>query len=119
MLKGEQPIINGDGKQTRDYTFVGDVVKANILALKYKGTSTYNVGTGIENDVIKLFHILCTHLNPVCPEQHDSSKVGEQQRSVISYKKIEQELGWRPSVPLEEGLRLTSEYFKSKFSIKK
>jgi UDP-glucose 4-epimerase len=116
MLKGEKPIINGDGKQTRDYTFVGDVVKANLLALKHDGSAIYNVGTSIESDVNKLFYELRNHLNPSCPEQHAPAKAGEQQRSVISYKKIEQELGWHPTVQLDEGLRLTAEYFKKKIS---
>jgi UDP-glucose 4-epimerase len=116
MLKGEQPVINGDGKQTRDYTFVGDIVKANLLALTYDGSNIYNIGTGIESDVNKLFLELRSHLNPLCPEQHALAKAGEQQRSVISYKKIEDELGWKPTVQLEEGLRLTAEYFRKKYS---
>jgi UDP-glucose 4-epimerase len=116
MLKGEKPIINGDGKQTRDYTFVSDVVKANLLALKHDGSAIYNVGTSIESDVNKLFYELRSHLNPSCPEQHAPAKAGEQQRSVISYKKIEQELGWHPTVQVDEGLRLTAEYFKKKIS---
>jgi len=116
MLNGEQPVINGDGKQTRDYTFVGDVVNANLLALKYDGSNIYNIGTGIESDVNKLFLVLRSHLTPLCEEKHAPAKAGEQQRSVISYRKIENELGWKPTVQLEEGLRLTAEYFKKKFS---
>jgi UDP-glucose 4-epimerase len=116
MLKCEQPLINGDGKQTRDYTFVGDVVKANVLALKYNGSSIFNIGTGIENDVNKLFSELREHLSPSCPEQHAPAKAGEQMRSVISSKKIERELGWYPTIQLSEGLCLTAEYFKNKNS---
>jgi UDP-glucose 4-epimerase len=116
MLKGEQPVINGDGKQTRDYAFVGDVVKANVAALQYDGSNIYNIGTGIETDVNKLFLELRSHLNPSCPEQHAPAKAGEQQRSVISSKKIENDLGWKPTVHLEEGLRLTAEYFKNKYT---
>jgi UDP-glucose 4-epimerase len=116
MLNGEQPVINGDGKQTRDYTFVGDVVRANVLALQYDGSNIYNIGTGIESDVIKLFLELRSHLNPTCAEQHTPAKAGEQQRSVISYKKIENELGWKPTVQLEDGLHLTAEYFRKKYS---
>jgi UDP-glucose 4-epimerase len=116
MLKNEKPLINGDGKQTRDYTFVDDVVKANVLALKHDGSAIYNVGTSIESNVNKLFYELRNHLNPSCPEQHAPAKAGEQQRSVISFKKIEQELGWHPTVQLDEGLQLTAEYFKKKIS---
>jgi UDP-glucose 4-epimerase len=116
ILKGDQPFINGDGKQTRDYTFVGDVVKANLLALKHEESTIYNVGTSVESDVNKLFFELRSHLNPSCPENHAPAKAGEQQRSVISFKKIERELGWRPSVQVQEGLQLTAEYFKKKTS---
>jgi UDP-glucose 4-epimerase len=116
MLKGEQPVINGDGKQTRDYTFVADVVKANLLALKYDGSNIYNIGTGIESDVNQLFNELRKHLSPTCPEQHAPAKTGEQQRSVISSKKIEKELGWHPTVQLDAGLKMTAEFFKEKFS---
>jgi UDP-glucose 4-epimerase len=117
MLKGEQPVINGDGKQTRDYTFVGDVVHANRAALQYDGSDIFNIGTGIETDVNKLFLELRSYLHPSCPEQHAPAKAGEQQRSVISSKKIESALGWKPAIQLEEGLRVTAEYFKRKFSV--
>jgi UDP-glucose 4-epimerase len=112
MIRNEQPVINGDGKQTRDYTFVGDVVKANVAALSYNGSNIFNVGTGIEHDVNYLFENLRQHLNPSCPENHGPAKLGEQMRSVISYSKIQRELGWSPSVTLKEGLKLTAEYFK-------
>jgi UDP-glucose 4-epimerase len=112
LLHDEQPVINGDGKQTRDYTFVADVVKANVAALSYKGSNIFNVGTGKEHDVNFLFKVLREHLNNVCPEKHGPAKLGEQMRSVISFAKIHQELGWSPTVSLEDGLRLTAEYFK-------
>jgi len=115
MLKGEQPVINGDGTQTRDYTYVGDVVNANVRALQVEGSNIFNVGTGVETDVNKLFLELRRHLHPSCPERHAPAKAGEQQRSVISFKKIETLLGWKPTVPLEEGLRLTADYFKKNF----
>ena len=114
MLKGEQPVINGDGKQTRDYVFVGDVVKANLLALKYKGSTIFNIGTGIETDVNQLFHHLRTHTGSTCKDEHVPAKAGEQMRSVISSKKIHEELGWTPSMTIEEGLKITVEFFKNK-----
>lgn len=114
LLEGEQPVINGDGKQTRDYTFVGDVVRANLLALQTNGSDLYNIGTGIETDVNTLFHHLKGYLNPSCPEQHGPAKLGEQKRSVITSAKIASVLGWKPNVNLEEGLKLTADYFKNR-----
>jgi UDP-glucose 4-epimerase len=116
MLQRENPVINGDGKQTRDYTYVGDVVKANLLALKYSGSNTFNIGTGIETDVTQLFQILRGLLNPACPEVHGPAMIGEQLRSVISSAKIRRELGWSPDVGLSEGLKMTAEFFKNKFA---
>ncbi len=115
MLKGEQPIINGDGLQTRDYTYVGDVVRANVLALNYDKSDVFNIGTGIETDVNTLFHKLRNLIGANCDEIHGPAKPGEQRRSVISYEKINKVLGWKPEVSLDEGLRLTVEFFKNKF----
>jgi UDP-glucose 4-epimerase len=114
MVHGENPIINGDGKQTRDYTFVADVVTANLLALKYSGSDIFNVGTGVETDVNKIFSVLRGYLKPSCAEKHGPEKPGEQRRSVISSAKIRHELGWTPMVDLSEGLRLTAQYFMKK-----
>ncbi len=116
MLRGEKPIINGDGKQTRDYTYVGDVVKGNLLALKYPGSNVFNIGTGIETDVTQLFRILRGLLNPACPEEHGPAMIGEQLRSVITSAKIQRELGWSPNIGLSEGLKMTAEYFKGRFA---
>lgn len=117
MLRGEQPVINGDGFQTRDYTYVGDVVRANVLALNYdKSSGVFNIGTGLETDVNTLFHKLKNLTGANCEEFHGPAKPGEQRRSVISYNKIYQTLGWKPEVPLDEGLRLTVEFFKNKLN---
>ena len=114
MLNGEQPIINGDGKQTRDYVFVGDVVRANVLALKYTGSNIFNIGTGIETDVNQLFNHIKKLTGSSAEEKHIPAKAGEQMRSVISSKKINEMLGWKPTVTIEEGLKRTVEFFRSK-----
>ena len=113
MLKGENPLINGDGKQTRDYVFVGDVVRANVKALDWKGSLVVNVGTGVESDVNKVFRTLKSITGSTCEERHAAAKKGEQMRSVLSYGKIAKALGWQPTVMLEEGLRRTVEYFRT------
>ncbi|MEX0602537.1 MAG: NAD-dependent epimerase/dehydratase family protein, partial [Bacteroidota bacterium] len=118
MLKGEQPVINGDGSQTRDYTFVGDVVKANLLALGIPKGGVFNVGTGVETDVNTLFRLLRDRLNPACPEQHAPAKAGEQHRSVISSALLERVSGWRPSVTLHQGLGETAEFFEKTYGAK-
>jgi UDP-glucose 4-epimerase len=114
FVAGGQPVINGDGLQSRDYTFVADVVNANVLALQYRDSAIFNVGTGIEKDVNAVFRALRESLSPNSPEQHGPARLGEQRRSVISYKRVERELGWKPTVSIDEGLRITANWFKAK-----
>ena len=114
LLAGQQPVINGDGKQTRDYVFVGDVVRANVLALQCEGSHVFNIGTGIETDVNQLFHHLRRSTNATAAEKHGEAKKGEQMRSVLTAAKIHNYLGWKPTVTIEEGLQRTVEYFRTK-----
>lgn len=114
MLGGEQPMINGDGKQTRDYVYVGDVVAANLRALDYPQNDYFNVGTGIETDVNQLFRILNQATGNRVKELHGAAKAGEQLRSVLSHDKAARLLGWRPKVTLEQGLTQTVQWFQNK-----
>jgi UDP-glucose 4-epimerase len=113
LLKGEQPIINGHGEQTRDYVFVGDVVKANLLGLKDESTNVYNVGTGIETDVNQLFHYINNITQANKEEKHGPTAAGEQLRSVITSDKLFNKFGWRPTTKLEDGLKATVDYFRN------
>lgn len=112
LLEEQQPIINGDGKQTRDYVYVGDVMRANIKALRYNGNDVFNISTGIETDVNKIFHTLKNFTDSSIQEKHGPAKPGEQQRSVISYKKAKKLLQWEPEINLDQGLEKTVEYFR-------
>lgn len=113
LLKGEQPIINGDGKQTRDYVYVGDAVESNLVALKEDALGEFNIGTGIETDVNTLFHYLVKITGVEKGQVHGPAKPGEQKRSVLACQKAKKELGWEPKVSLEEGLAKTVEFFKN------
>jgi UDP-glucose 4-epimerase len=112
FLSETQPVINGDGKQTRDYVFVSDVARGNILALKADHVGPFNIGTGRETDVNTLFVLLKRLTASSMPEMHHSAKPGEQQRSVLNCKRAARVLEWRPEVELKEGLRLTVEHFQ-------
>ena len=116
LLDGRRPVINGDGLQTRDYTFVHDVVRANLAALAYEGPSeVINVGTARETDVVTLFRRLRDVIDPACPEHHAEAKPGEQRRSILSYDKAHRLLGWTPQVALEDGLKQTADWFAQKY----
>jgi len=113
LLSGGQPVINGDGKQTRDYVFVGDLVRANVLALDYGTSDVFNIGTGEETDVNGLFRLLKKAAGSQIDDVHGPAKAGEQLRSCLSYAKAEKVLGWKPEVDLSHGLQLTVDFFKT------
>jgi len=113
MLKGDQPVINGDGNQTRDFVYVGDVARANLLTLDHQVTGEINIGTGIETSINTIFHEIRSLLAPGTPEVHGPAMPGEQLRSVLSYKKAQTVLGWEPTVSLTEGLRHTVDFFRN------
>lgn len=113
LLRGEQPIINGDGKQTRDYVYVGDVVAANLAALMVERSDTFNIGTGIESNVNELFAHVRDLAGFQCEERHGPSKAGEQKRSVLEASKARRMLNWQPQLTFAEGLRETVQFFRS------
>jgi UDP-glucose 4-epimerase len=112
LLKNENPVINGDGRQTRDYVFVADVVKANSLTLNDVNSEIYNVGTGVETSVNQLFDMLNKIAGGKAKEKHGPSPKGEQARSVITSEKLFKTFNWKPSVKIEDGLQRTFESFK-------
>jgi UDP-glucose 4-epimerase len=112
LLTGSMPTINGDGRQTRDYVFVDDVVRANLAALGRPGFEVFNVGTGVETDVNGLYSNLCRALGVEAEAEHGPAKPGEQQRSSISAARLERELGVRVSTDLEHGLATTADWFR-------
>jgi UDP-glucose 4-epimerase len=114
LFSNETPIINGEGKQTRDYVYVADVVEANVKALNYNQTDYFNIGTGIETDVNELFYLLNNLTGRNFEEKHRSAKPGEQQRSVLNNRKAKEHLNWQPTVRLEEGLQKTVDFFKNR-----
>ncbi len=112
MLRGSQPVIYGDGHQTRDFVYVGDVVRANLAALSYPGTAIVNIGTGVETSVNTLFRTIRAYIDPAVDEIHAEGKPGEQMRSVLSYAHAQQEIGWTPTVDVKQGLGRTVDWFR-------
>lgn len=114
FLAAQQPLINGDGLQTRDFVYVGDVVAANLLALEYPTSGTFNIGTGRETDILtiylKLQEIARSPLGPV----HGPAKPGEQRRSSLDSALALEKLGWQPTVALEDGLACTFAAFSQR-----
>jgi UDP-glucose 4-epimerase len=112
LLSGEKARINGDGKQTRDFVYVGDVAEANARVLASDAVGSFNVGTGIETDITTIFQLLKGLTGSNQPEEHGPPLPGEQRRSVVDARKIEKLLGWKPTTSLNAGLDATVRYFR-------
>ncbi|MCU0652672.1 MAG: NAD-dependent epimerase/dehydratase family protein [Candidatus Pacebacteria bacterium] len=112
MLAGIGPAISGDGRQTRDFIYVEDVVAALLLAAR-RGDGVYNVGTGIETDINRIFELVAKACGKPCDKKYGAALAGEQKRSCLDSSKIRIELGWEPKVGIEEGIGRTAGYFMS------
>jgi UDP-glucose 4-epimerase len=114
LLDGRPCTIYGDGKQTRDYVFAGDVARANLLAAEKRFDGPLNVGTGVETDVNVLYGHLARAAGVSRPPEYGPARLGEQKRSCISPAAAGRALGWRPEVALADGLARTLEWFRAK-----
>jgi len=109
MARGDETTIFGDGRQTRDFVYVGDVVAALLAAGEHEG-GVYNVGTGKETTVLGL-HQACAGVAGVASQpRHEAARLGDARRSVLDVSRAARELGWRARTPLDDGLRRTWEW---------
>ncbi|MFL5945023.1 MAG: NAD-dependent epimerase/dehydratase family protein [Gaiellaceae bacterium] len=106
LRDGKTPRIYGEGTQTRDYVFVGDVVAATVAAASHGG-GVFNVGTGSETSVLDLYERIQRVAGVERPAEHADPRAGELQRSVLDASRAERELGWRAERSLDEGLAAT------------
>jgi UDP-glucose 4-epimerase len=112
LLRGEPCVINGDGLQTRDFVYVGDVADAALLALAKPGaTGAVNIGTGVETSVVALFESLRSAAGGRGEARHGPERPGEQRRSLLDPSRARRLLGWSPRVSLDEGLHRTVESY--------
>jgi UDP-glucose 4-epimerase len=106
MARGEETLIFGDGMQTRDFVYVGDVVGALLAAAGHDG-GTFNIGTGEETTVLEL-HRLCAEVSGSKAEPaFEPARLGDARRSVLDVARARDELGWKSTTTLAEGLRRT------------
>ena len=116
MLRGQQPVIYGDGLQTRDYVYVDDVAQANLKALRYDRSGIFNIGTATETSVNDLFDALRDRMAPDLARRHEAGRPGEQRRSVLDFAHARKELGWVPRMALAEGLEETATWFRNRMN---
>jgi UDP-glucose 4-epimerase len=114
LLKGERPIIYGDGEQTRDFIYVEDVAAANLAALSRGDGEILNIGTGKPTSVNELLRLMNELNGTNIPPIYHSERPGEIRHSYLNNEKARQELGWQPMVSLRKGLKKTLDYYRKK-----
>ncbi len=112
ILRGATPKIRGDGGQTRDYVYVGDLVEAEVRAAESKVSGTWNLGTGIETSVNDLFGMIAKALVYRGKPEYVPLPPGEQRRSVLDGSAIRREFDLPPWTPLEKGIPITCDFFR-------
>jgi UDP-glucose 4-epimerase len=112
MLRGEQVTINGSGEQVRDYVYVTDCARSNLMLLEQGSGHIYNLGFGIGTTVNEIFNKLKNITGYTKPALYGPAKIGETFKIYLDAGRAKSELGWRPTILLEEGLTRTVEYFK-------
>lgn len=112
LLKNEDVVINGDGKQTRDYTYVDDIVRLNEKVLGADDNSIVNAGRGVEIDVNELYEILRQNIDSTKHATHGPAVSGEQRRSSIASERAKKLYGWKAEIEIGEGIERTVEFFK-------
>ena len=114
MLEGEAPVINGSGEQTRDFVYVGDCARANVLAAETAsaGPGPYNIGTGEETTINQLAALIQEVSGYAGDIRHGPERLGDILRNVSDSSRAREALGWAPTVGLREGLARTVAYFR-------
>lgn len=113
MLNGETPTINGKGDKERDFCYVGDVARANVLALGAGDNEIYNIGSGVGTTINTLYEKLQSATGFRKPANYSPDKPGEVYKIYLDATKAGKELGWEANVGLDEGLKLTVESLRS------
>ena len=115
MLAGKPVTINGDGQQQRDFVYVGDCARANLLVTEHpEASGIYNVGFGKPTDVNEIFTALKGITGYPYEAKYGPAKAGETRKIYLDATRIRTQLGWTPTVTLEDGLARTVEYFREK-----
>ena len=114
-MLGKRPLkINGDGEQTRDYVYVGDLVAAAARAAASDKSGVWNLGTGVETSVNRLFGLLAKEYGYTATPPHVPAPAGEQMRSVLDGSLVRRDFGLPAWTRLEDGLKATAEFFRSR-----
>lgn len=113
ICAGESPTVFGDGEQTRDFVFVKDVAKANLLAMDSDVSGLFNIGTGIQTSLNDLAKMIMAAAGKTVEMNYEKARDGDVRYSVADISKAKEQLGYEPEFDLAEGIKETVEYFNS------
>ncbi len=112
LLSGQRPTIFGDGEKTRDYCYVSDIVDANVLALNYEGTGTFNLGRGIEISDLEVFETVQDVIGSSIEPNYAPVRPGEVEHIALDASKAERDMGWKWKVDLVDGVAEAVKYYR-------
>jgi nucleoside-diphosphate-sugar epimerase len=114
LLEGRAPVIEGDGGQTRDFVFVGDIVRANLMAASADAFGeVFNIGNGVSTSIVDLAGLLARLIPGSGAPEHGPPRVGDIRHSTASVDRARMSLGFRPGTALKDGLEITVEWFRA------
>jgi UDP-glucose 4-epimerase len=115
LLEGEQPVVFGDGEQSRDFTYVGNVVEGNVLAMNAEGVAgkPYNIAAGDRTTLNELLRHIGRLMGRQAGARYEDARLGDVKHSQADVSAAERDLGYRANVSVEEGLRITIDWFSA------
>jgi UDP-glucose 4-epimerase len=113
MLTGREPVIYGDGKQTRDFVYAGDVADAFLRSIKKGSGTVFNIGTGVETTVRELWETCARNAGYGGEVRYADPRLGELQRIALDWTRAKRKLGWEPRTSLTDGIAATAEWVKT------
>lgn len=114
MLNGETPTINGNGEKERDFCYVGDVARANVLAVDKGNNAIYNIGSGVGTNINTIYEILQEATHFAAPAHYGPDKPGEVTKIYLDASRAKRDLGWEATVPLIDGIHRTVDSLRTK-----
>jgi UDP-glucose 4-epimerase len=114
LLRGEQPRIFGDGSKTRDYTYIDDIVDANLRALRYEGSGVFNLGVGKRISDMEVFRTVQAAVGTKVKPIFEEKRPGEVNHICLDTSHVRKLLGWKPRVSFREGVKRVVHYWRQR-----
>jgi UDP-glucose 4-epimerase len=111
-LNDNESVVYGDGLQTRDFIYVDDIVRACIIAMENKSVDTYNIGSGVETNIVNLINVIKSITGKEFKYKNEKERSGEAKRSVLDCSKAKKMIGWRAEINIEDGIRKTLKWIE-------